>query len=95
MVNDIAETSISGTKSSYPPVISAIKNMAVSGACSTPLITPHMATKVKLLVLILTGNTKLIVLANRYPDIPPINSEGANIPPLPPGKSHFGMHLTE
>ena len=45
----IAETIIKGIIKSYPPVISAIKKIAVRGAYITPLKTPAIPTIVKLL----------------------------------------------
>jgi hypothetical protein len=48
MKNEIEETSIKGMKSSYPLVISAIKNMDVKGQYITPLSSPAIPTKLKL-----------------------------------------------
>ena len=36
-----------GTNKSYPPEISAIKKIAVKGACKTPAIRPVMPIKMK------------------------------------------------
>ena len=42
------ETIIRGINNSYPPVISAIKNIAVKGACNIPAIKPAIPTIAKL-----------------------------------------------
>ncbi len=78
-------TNINGTKSSYPPVISAIKKIAVSGACSTPAINPAMPIKVKLLSETLPPKT-LIIFASAFPKALPINNVGIKIPPTPPAE---------
>ena len=44
---EIDETIMSGINSSYPLVISAIKNTAVKGQYTTPLNTPAIPTKLK------------------------------------------------
>ena len=45
----MAEVTISGIKSSYPFVISAMRKIAVNGACITQAIIPAMPTNAKLL----------------------------------------------
>ena len=58
--------------------------MAVNGAYKTPLITPHIPTRVKLLVLTLPQVITFVTAANRNPVTPPRNKDGAKIPPEPP-----------
>ena len=48
VANEIAAVIIRGIKRVYPPVISAIKKIAVIGACITPAIRPAIPTNAKL-----------------------------------------------
>ena len=69
--------------SSYPPVISAIRNIAVNGACITPAISPAMPTRAKLLSD--NDNPKLLSnFAKNSPAFTPVKSAGAKTPPTPP-----------
>ncbi len=79
----MAETIIKGMKSSYPFVISAIKNMAVSGQYITPLNTPAIAARLKLPSGIFTQSLIFISRENKKPRNEPTNKEGAKLPPLP------------
>ena len=63
---------------------SAIKNIAVSGACKTAAIKPAIPTRVKLLSEIVESPVLFIILATTLPKILPINKVGAKIPPTPP-----------
>jgi len=84
--NEIAETIINGTNNTYPPVISAIKNTAVKGILMTPDRTPAIPTTVKLIAFRSIMPVLFIVIDIKYPRNPPIKSEGAKIPPLPPAE---------
>ncbi|RFZ94547.1 hypothetical protein D0C36_03095 [Mucilaginibacter conchicola] len=81
---DKAETIINGIKSTYPPVISAIRNIAVNGACSTPLNAPAIPTAIKLLVFKWMRPVWFTAKATNSPKNAPVNMVGANVPPLPP-----------
>ena len=83
VAKDIADTIISGIRSAYPPVISAIRKIAVIGACITPDIRPAIPTNAKLA----SGRESPIrftLLASMNPAIPPIINVGPNVPPTPP-----------
>ena len=82
---EIVAVRMRGIRSSYPPEISAIRKIAVIGACMTPAIRPDMPTRTKFC----SGTTapppiRLMVLDTTNPAIAPINSVGPNVPPTPP-----------
>ena len=58
--------------------------MAISGECSTPAINPAIPTRVKLAMGKSCIPATLTILAKLKPMAAPINSEGANTPPIPP-----------
>ena len=68
----------------YPPVISAIRKIAVSGACITPAISPAIPTSTKFVSGKITAPHRLTVLATTKPNKPPIKSVGPKVPPTPP-----------
>ena len=76
-------TNIRGTNKSYPPVISAIKKIAVKGACNTPAMRPVIPSKVKLASETSNPNW-LMAFATALPNALPINNVGIKIPPTPP-----------
>ena len=82
---ETVEVRISGIRSSYPPVMSAIRKIAVIGACMTPDIRPAMPTSTKFC----SGTTgappmRLIVRETTNPASAPMKSVGPNVPPTPP-----------
>ena len=84
MAYDIAETIIIGTMSEYPFVISAMRNIPVSGACSIPAMTPPIPTSAKLVILRFPNPKVFINNANNIPENEPMNKAGAKVPPTPP-----------
>ena len=78
------ETIIKGMNSSYPLVISAIKNTAVNGQYITPLNTPAIPTKLKLPSGIFIHGILFSNFENANPKQEPVNNDGAKFPPLPP-----------
>ena len=75
-------------------MISAIKKIAVSGACNTPAIKPDIPIKVKLASETETPKPELlIILANRFPKELPITKVGIMIPPVPPAASVVVMAI--
>ncbi|CCX54237.1 unknown [Bacteroides sp. CAG:1060] len=81
--NDTVDVRISGINSSYPPDISAIKKIAVIGACITPAIKAAIPTRTKFCSGTLNP-TRLKHLATMNPSMAPENSVGPNVPPTPP-----------
>ena len=73
----MVEVIINGISSPYPPVISAIRKIPVSGACMTPAINPDIPTNVKLLSEKLKKGKPFNNLAKKYPTKPPVNNAGA------------------
>ena len=61
----------------------AMRNIPVSGACSTPAIIPLIPNKTKI-----DSGTRMLKYENIYeknrPMVAPINNDGAKIPPTPP-----------
>ena len=80
----MAATVIRGINNSYPLVISAIRNIAVKGACRTPAIRPAIETRLKLLIDNSSKKKWLTNLANTKPSAEPKKSAGAKTPPIPP-----------
>ena len=59
--------------------------MPVSGACMTPAMTPAIPRRVKFFSGTYTPICCMFhILAKRKPPNPPINNEGAKVPPHPP-----------
>ena len=82
---ETVDVRISGISSSYPPVISAIRKIAVRGACMTPDMSPAIPTRTKFC----SGTTapppiRFIVLDTKNPAMAPMNRVGPNVPPTPP-----------
>ena len=80
----MADTIISGSRRAYPPVISAMRNMAVIGACITPAISPAMPTRAKLASGTAWKPMRLTVRARMKPAMPPTIRVGPKVPPTPP-----------
>ena len=84
MAYDIADTIIIGTMREYPLVISAMRNIPVSGACSIPAMTPPIPTRAKLVMLSDPNPRVLTSKAKNIPEKEPMNNAGAKVPPTPP-----------
>jgi hypothetical protein len=83
----MVEVRIRGIRSSYPPEISAIRKIAVIGACMTPAIRPAIPTRTKFCSgteIPVAAKIRFIVLASTKPAIAPMNRVGPKVPPTPP-----------
>ena len=81
--NETVAHRIKGSSSSYPPVISAIRKIAVIGACMTPAISPAIPTITKFDSGRLAPQ-RLALRATMKPRIAPSKSVGPKVPPTPP-----------
>ena len=82
---DIVEVRIKGIRRSYPPVMSAIRKIAVIGACMTPAISPAIPTSTKFCSgTVIPPPMRLMVRDTTKPAIAPMNKVGPNVPPTPP-----------
>ena len=94
---DIVAVMISGMKSSYPPDISAMRKIAVIGACITPAISPAMPTRTKFCSGTVNdepARMRFVTLARRKPAMAPTKSVGPKVPPTPPPALVYVMENT-
>ena len=80
----MVETIRRGRNKSYPPVNSAVRKIAINGACITPDITPAMPISAKFLIDKSNPKSLFNKKAKKNPDIHPTYNDGANVPPTPP-----------